>query len=120
MAKPTGRRNLAPTCDEEFPKRLRRLRLEAGLSQREISEQGVSFTFISRLETGDRNPSDRAIRALAQKLGTTPEYLAWGRGRSEAYSERERAILARIAEANHEELVALNQKLDELRTKDSS
>lgn len=44
---------------------LRRLREKRGLSQRELSEPGVSYAYISRVEAGVRNPSEKALRALA-------------------------------------------------------
>jgi transcriptional regulator with XRE-family HTH domain len=58
--------------------RLRRLRLERGLSQRELASQGVSYAYISRIEAGTRRPSVKALRMLARKLGVSPEYLETG------------------------------------------
>ena len=58
--------------------RLRRLRLERGLSQRELASQGVSYAYISRIEAGTRRPSVKALRMLARKLGVAPEYLETG------------------------------------------
>jgi transcriptional regulator with XRE-family HTH domain len=60
-------------------KRIHRLREEQGLSQRAISSPGVSYAFISRIETGSREPSEKALRALAEKLGVTAHYLETGR-----------------------------------------
>src|SRR5712691_12525259 len=59
--------------------RLKRLRLERGLSQRELSSPGVSYAYISRIEGGARTPSVKALRMLAQKLGVSVEYLETGR-----------------------------------------
>jgi transcriptional regulator with XRE-family HTH domain len=59
--------------------RLRRLRLERGLSQRDLSSPGVSYAYISRIEAGARTPSVKALRMLAQKLGVSVEYLETGR-----------------------------------------
>src|SRR5215218_8869759 len=59
--------------------RLKRLRLERGLSQRELSGPGVSYAYISRIEAGARTPSVKALRMLARKLGVTVEYLETGR-----------------------------------------
>jgi transcriptional regulator with XRE-family HTH domain len=64
--------------DESFSARLRRLRGERRLSQRQLSAAGISYAYISRLEAGDRQPSVRAIRLLARALGVTPEYLETG------------------------------------------
>jgi transcriptional regulator with XRE-family HTH domain len=63
---------------ETFGKRLRRLRLERGLSQRDLSEPGVSYAYISRLEAEARTPSLAAVRKLAAKLGVTPLFLELG------------------------------------------
>jgi transcriptional regulator with XRE-family HTH domain len=58
--------------------RLRRLRLERGFSQRDLSSPGVSYAYISRIEAGARRPSVKALRMLAKKLGVTPGYLETG------------------------------------------
>lgn len=63
---------------ESVGERLRRLRLERGLSQRDLSSPGVSYAYISRIEAGARRPSVKAIRMLAKKLGVTPGYLETG------------------------------------------
>ncbi len=64
---------------ESIGQRIARLRRERGLSQRELATTGVSFTYVSRIEAGQRQPSVKAIRALAVKLGLSPEYLETGR-----------------------------------------
>ncbi|HEY1368545.1 MAG TPA: helix-turn-helix transcriptional regulator [Gaiellaceae bacterium] len=63
---------------ESIGARLRRLRLERGLSQRQVAAPGVSYAYVSRIESGERTPSVRAIRQLARKLGVTPGYLETG------------------------------------------
>ena len=63
---------------ETIGQRLRRLRLERGLSQRELSERGVSYAYISRIEAGARRPSVKALRMLARKLGVSADYLETG------------------------------------------
>jgi tetratricopeptide (TPR) repeat protein len=63
---------------ESIGERLRRLRLERGLSQRELAERGVSYAYISRIEAGARQPSVKALRLLARKLGVSPDYLETG------------------------------------------
>jgi len=63
---------------ETVGERLRRLRRERGLSQRDLSAPGVSYAYISRIEAGARRPSVKALRLLARKLGVTPEYLETG------------------------------------------
>src|SRR3954449_5716670 len=63
---------------ESIGQRLRRLRHERGLSQRELSSPGVSYAYISRIEAGARRPSVKALRMLARKLGVTAGYLETG------------------------------------------
>jgi len=58
--------------------RIRRLRGERGLSQRELAEPGLSYAYLSRIEAGQRVPSEKALRKLAAKLGVTPLYLELG------------------------------------------
>jgi tetratricopeptide (TPR) repeat protein len=82
---------------EPIGARLKRLRLERGLSQRELSGPGVSYAYISRIEAGARTPSVKALRMLARKLGVTVEYLETGRDLRDT-DERE----LRIADAELE------------------
>ena len=63
---------------ETIGERLRRMRLERGLSQRQLSAPGVSYAYISRIEAGSRQPSVKALRKLAAKLGISAEYLETG------------------------------------------
>src|ERR671933_2073982 len=77
--------------------RLRRLRLERGLSQRDLSSPGVSYAYISRIEAGARTPSVKALRMLAKKLAVSVEYLENGR---DIRDEEEREL--RLADAELE------------------
>jgi len=82
---------------ESIGERLKRLRLERGLSQRDLSSPGVSYAYISRIEAGARSPSVKALRMLARKLGVSVEYLETGRDLGES-EERE----LRLADAELE------------------
>ncbi len=56
--------------------RLRRIRRERALSQRELSRvTGVAFDTISRLETGKQQAQPRTIRKLAEALSVDPASL---------------------------------------------
>ena len=75
---------MIPTVPADSPRegvgaRLKRLRLERGFSQRDLSSPGVSYAYISRIEAGARTPSVKALRKLSQKLGVSVEYLETGR-----------------------------------------
>jgi transcriptional regulator with XRE-family HTH domain len=63
---------------EHIGKRIKRLRLERGLSQRELSSPGISYAYISRIEADVRTPSVKALRRIAGKLGVTVEHLETG------------------------------------------
>jgi transcriptional regulator with XRE-family HTH domain len=79
---------------ETIGSRLRRLRCERGLSQRQLASPGVSYAYISRIEAGARRPSVKALRQLAPKLGVSVEYLETG---SELREREQREL--RLAEA---------------------
>src|SRR5437762_14173889 len=68
----------SPAAGETIGERLKRLRLERGFSQRELSAPGVSYAYISRIEAGTRQPSVKALRRLAAKLEVSAEYLETG------------------------------------------
>jgi transcriptional regulator with XRE-family HTH domain len=67
-----------PAAGETIGQRLKRLRLDRGLSQRELAAPGVSYAYISRIEAGTRQPSVKALRRLAANLGVSAEYLETG------------------------------------------
>ena len=51
---------------------VRRIRIEKGLTQEQLSERaGVSQFYISLLETGGRNPTVVSLWELAQALGVS-------------------------------------------------
>ena len=61
--------------------RIRVLREELGLSQARLVE-GLNIVpaYISLIENGRRQPKERVLELLADRLGTTAEYLITGRG----------------------------------------
>ena len=100
---------------ETIGQRLRRLRHERGLSQRELSSPGVSYAYISRIEAGARRPSVKALRMLAKKLGVSADYLETG---SEIRDIDQREL--RIADAElqlrlSDDPAEAERKLEELR-----
>ena len=71
-------REMTNPVKETIGARLRRLRRERGISQRALAAPGVSYAYISRIEAGERQPSTKALRQLAPKLGVSVEYLETG------------------------------------------
>ena len=60
-------------------RRIERTRLKTGISQREVARlTGYSAAYISRVESGERSPSIKSVRAIAKALGTTEHYLLTG------------------------------------------
>jgi transcriptional regulator with XRE-family HTH domain len=57
---------------------VRQRRQSLGLSQRDLSEPGISYAHISRIEVRVRTPSVKALRKLAPKLGVSVEWLETG------------------------------------------
>jgi transcriptional regulator with XRE-family HTH domain len=64
--------------EETIGARIRRLREERGMTQRQLAEPGVSYAYLSRIEAGHREPSLRAMRIIARKLGVSLEYIETG------------------------------------------
>jgi transcriptional regulator with XRE-family HTH domain len=58
--------------------RVREARLAAGLSQTALAGTAFSPSYISLIEAGHREPTDAALGVLAERLGTTLEYLRHG------------------------------------------
>ena len=94
---PVNIRPAVGTSEETIGQRVRRLRIEQGLSLRDVAGPGISFAHVSRIEAGRRNASLEAIELLARRLGVSPEYLRTGR-RARGYVLRER----RLADADLE------------------
>jgi tetratricopeptide (TPR) repeat protein len=59
--------------------RIRQARHAAGLKQRELTFDGCTPAYLSRVEAGQRIPSLQILTKLAERLGTTPEFLATGK-----------------------------------------
>ena len=58
--------------------RISERRLALGLSLREVASKGVSASYVSRLEKGDRYPSGKALRTLAVNLEVSAYWLETG------------------------------------------
>jgi transcriptional regulator with XRE-family HTH domain len=91
--------------------RLKRLRLQRGLSQRDLSSPGVSYAYISRIEAGARTPSVKALRKLSQKLGVSVEYLETGRDIREVDDRELRLADAELELRLTEDFRAAEEKL---------
>ncbi|MEU9912292.1 tetratricopeptide repeat protein [Streptomyces sp. NPDC051001] len=64
---------------ETIGRRVQQLRIERGLTQRQVAEPAYSAAYVSTLEAGRVRPSDQALRHLAERLGVEVDELATGR-----------------------------------------
>jgi len=62
----------------ELAGRLRAERLTAGLSQTALAGDDFSPSYVSLIESGRRTPTDGALAIMAERLGTTADYLRFG------------------------------------------
>ena len=60
-------------------RRIKRLREQRGLSQREVAEPNISASYLSLIESGDRVPSAEILDHIAAQLGVDADELATGR-----------------------------------------
>jgi tetratricopeptide (TPR) repeat protein len=59
-------------------RRLRQAREAAGLTQRELSFEGCTAAYVSRIEAGARVPSLQILREFGKRLGVSADFLATG------------------------------------------
>lgn len=59
-------------------RRIKTLREGRGMSQRELAFPGCTAVYVCRIESGDRVPSLQVLVGIAERLGTSTEYLAKG------------------------------------------
>lgn len=64
---------------EAIGRRVHRLRSARGLTQRQLAEPAYTAAYVSTLEAGRVQPSEKALRHLAERLGSSYEELATGR-----------------------------------------
>lgn len=92
--------------------RIRRLRLERGMSQSELAAGRLSKGFISQIESGRSRPSPESLRFIAQRLGVPLVALLPG-----LELAQQQAFLLRAAEAavKAQEAAEAETLLDEVR-----
>jgi transcriptional regulator with XRE-family HTH domain len=62
----------------DFGRRLRATRRDRGMTQEAVAGQEISAAYISRIEAGQRRPELAVARLIADRLGTSLEYLVTG------------------------------------------
>ncbi|WP_406467850.1 helix-turn-helix domain-containing protein [Streptomyces sp. NBC_01594] len=88
-----------------FGRRLRQMRTERGLSQAALAGDGMSTGYLSRLESGARRPTERAIDYLTQRLGVD---------RSKFDEPGSKSFLQMLAIASSSDGEGLSEEVDDL------
>ncbi|HET6816610.1 MAG TPA: helix-turn-helix domain-containing protein [Mycobacteriales bacterium] len=78
-------------------RRVRELRQRRGLKQAELAQGRLSTAYVSRIESGQRRPERDVVEYLAERLGTTADFLLTGIGRDEMADARLRLRYAELA-----------------------
>jgi transcriptional regulator with XRE-family HTH domain len=78
---------------ETIGQRLKRLRIERNLTQRQVAFPGCTAVYICRIEKGQRDPSLTVIRGLAERLGVSAELLETGKETPQPPYESIRAVV---------------------------
>jgi transcriptional regulator with XRE-family HTH domain len=89
-------------------RRVRHARTRSGLTQDQVAGDDISGAYVSRIEAGQRRPDPSVVQLLADRLGTTVEYLLTG-------VEPKVAEEARLA-LRYAELALNSGELDEARS----
>lgn len=97
----------------EFGRRVKAMRIALGLSQAAVAGDGMSTGYLSRLESGARPPTKRAVAYLAERLEASPADFAepLPTGRSEATSLAH--ALAAAVSGDSQDIAALEELLTE-------
>lgn len=62
-------------------KRIALIRKESGLNQQDFADKiGLTKNYVSLMETGARNPSDRTISDICREFNVNPDWLRTGDG----------------------------------------
>jgi tetratricopeptide (TPR) repeat protein len=79
----------------EFGRRVRTARRDRAMTQGDLAGEEISAAYVSRIEAGQRRPEPAVARLLAERLGTTVEYLLTG---IEPQTAEEMRLAVRYAE----------------------
>jgi len=100
----------------EFGDRLRQLRLENDLLQKELGKKlGVSESAISAYEKGIREPKYSKLKEIASYFCVTIDYLI---GASDIRNDSSQFLFPILKDVNIDELKKIYQALEKLKKKD--
>ena len=70
--------HLASVDLAKLGQRVRATRVARGMTQEALAGSEISGAYVSRIEAGQRRPEPRVAQLLAERLGTTIDYLVTG------------------------------------------
>ncbi|WP_409972711.1 helix-turn-helix domain-containing protein [Bacillus sp. Bva_UNVM-123] len=92
----------------ELGKRIKKLRIERGLTIVELADNRMSKSMLSMIENGRANPSMDSLKFIAHQLGCDPQYLL-----GNAISDEQKSLFNKLEKAfeehNEEEIIHLTQ-----------
>ena len=101
--------------NEEFGAWLMAKRTDAGLSRYDVAERcGISYPYVSQLETGYRNPSAAVVQALSVALGVDAGEVLAMAFPPDMVNEAGTMEMLRNAFAKHPRLIAPGDKVSVL------
>ncbi|MBA2313186.1 MAG: tetratricopeptide repeat protein [Actinobacteria bacterium] len=96
--------------------RIRKHRLQKGLTQKDLGEPRYTHAYVSTIEAGRRNPSQKALQYFARKLGVEAEELRTGRPRDLA-AQLELATQEATVAISSGEFLGAEETLSEVESK---
>ncbi|MFB6837894.1 helix-turn-helix domain-containing protein [Streptomyces sp. NPDC056361] len=97
-----------------FGRRLRRLRLESGLTQGDLAGGPVSTSYVSRIESGSRLPSEETLCHLAGKLGLDVAQLVSSDGSQDSWGATMAEVSTALADKDLSRVIDLLESRCEL------
>ncbi|MFD7341581.1 helix-turn-helix domain-containing protein [Streptomyces violascens] len=80
--------------------RIRELRVRRGLKQQDLASEEISTSYVSLIEAGKRAPSNAVLGTIAEKLGSSTEYLRTGRDQHQMEEARLKLAFGEMALRN--------------------
>ena len=87
--------------------RIRQIRTDNDLSMEEFAKRiGITRSSISKIESGENNPSERTIILICHEFGINEEWLRTGKGNPEALQEERYAVnIGKLQRADNETIM---------------
>lgn len=87
--------------------RIKEIRQDNKLSMDKFGERiGITKASVSRIESGENNPSEQTIILICREFGVNEEWLRTGKGKKEAQQEEKYAVnIGKLQRADNETIM---------------